>query len=210
MTDSAYAHIMIDCETLGTRPGCHLLSLAAIGFAPATGAMDPEPFEARIGLPAAGDLMIEAGTLRWWLAQSEDARALAFHGNTPIDEALVGFCDYFDRRSAAATQVWAYGVTFDVPIIETAIATHLTVPADSTAPLLPWTYRQPRDARTLLSLFGLRPQHAPGEIAHSPLDDCRAQIRAVCEAWRRLFPPPREPRTADMAALVETAKGVAA
>ena len=77
MPDTAYAHIMIDCETLGTRPGCHILSLAAIGFAPATGVMDPEPFEARIGLPPGGDLTVDADTLRWWLRQSDDARALA-------------------------------------------------------------------------------------------------------------------------------------
>lgn len=69
-------HIMLDLETLGTQPGCAILSIGAVAFSPEAGAIaSTEPFYVEISLestlPRFG---VEAGTLRWWLEQGAATR----------------------------------------------------------------------------------------------------------------------------------------
>lgn len=178
--------VMLDTETLGTRPGCDVLSIAAVGFDLATGETDPEPCYIRFGLPERGHIKGDADTLRWWLQQPESVRAEAFEPDrTRVccdGQGIERLIDYVSRRTKPGANIWAWGTTFDIPIIEAAIE------EEGFAIEMPWQFRQVRDARTLCAIAGIKRDFLPHERPHHPIDDCRIQIRAVVLAAAPLLP----------------------
>lgn len=71
-------HCMIDLETMGTSPGCAIASIGAVIFDPERphdGSTAPE-FYAVVDLASCQSvgLTMDAGTVYWWLTQSQKAR----------------------------------------------------------------------------------------------------------------------------------------
>ncbi len=104
-------HIMLDLETLGTKPGCKVLSIGACVFMPPWigdtfyVAMDLETIPGTI----------EMGTFKWWLKQSDDARRAAFFGTENHKDAMQNFTSWV--RTKTPVNIWADPVDFDLPIL---------------------------------------------------------------------------------------------
>jgi exodeoxyribonuclease VIII len=180
---------MLDTETLGTSPGCPVLSIACRAFAierdgvftDISGAS--QAFEAfpslRLQMRDYSELRIEADTMTWWMKQSEEARSIFlpqmqelsmyFH----IDE-LTRYV--FDHSRGSDIIVWARDPDFDCAILDYFYARH--------AVTMPWRYSNKRSHRTLLALAGV--QHKPSENAHNALADVDAQIDSAFTALRVL------------------------
>lgn len=183
-------HVMVDLETLGTRPGCVILSIGAISFKPwlwgSPGLKWQESItrlEVHVSVESCLDvgLEIDPRTQEWWERQSSEARAHAF-GNSdkeiPIRDACLAVRDFFlglgNENGVFPGRVWCHGLNFDLPILAEAMH-RVGVP-------LPWHYRSGRDTRTLLEEAGMdhRGRH------HMPIADCIAQAALVSEAKMRL------------------------
>ena len=167
--------VMIDIETLGTKPGAVILSIGAVMFGPAgLGAT----FYAPVSLTSCTDvgLSIDASTVAWWMRQSDAARAAAFApGAAPVTEVLIRFAAWLNGRGAE--HPWCHGATFDVPLLCAAYeACHLVVP---------WWYASVRDTRTLYDLAGLKVDRSEG-THHNALDDAIAQAKTAVQAMRVL------------------------
>ena len=158
--------VMVDIETLGTEPGCVVLTVGAC-------TMQKNP-EDRMVYSAALDWeaqvksgrAVNPGTLKWWMDQSPAARAEAFEGDrVPVQD----FADDFARwwQSVGAERIWSHGSSFDVPILE------------SLAPM-PWKFWNARDTRTLYSFAGVTPKR--GNDHHHALADAMVQTDAVWSA----------------------------
>lgn len=155
--------VMIDIETLGTTPGCAILSIAAVPFncnAPL------EYFYTKI-LPASCTevgLHIDDKTVDWWSKQPQDAYNEAFSGTTHIAIALSELNAYLMRLGEV--RVWGNGASFDVPILEAALAKCGSKPK--------WKYYNSMCYRTLKNLYKAVP--APSnKLKHSALEDAKTQ-----------------------------------
>lgn len=167
--------VMIDTETLGTRPGAAILSIGAVMF-------DPdglgETFYAPIDLSscAAAGLAIDSATVLWWMQQSDEARAAAFPADAaPLQQVLLAFQAWFVAQGARYP--WCHGATFDVPLLDAAFkACGLTTP---------WEFWNVRDTRTLYDVAGVKVDRKSGTHHHA-LDDAINQADAAARALRIL------------------------
>lgn len=182
-------HIMIDLETLGTRFDAPIIAVGAVFFTPETGELGGKFYGAvdiadacKYGKPA-GD------TIKWWLQQSDDARAGAIKGKHPLPFVLERFRDFFKKSPDA--KVWGNGATFDISILDYAFPRVLNEAS-------PWKFWNVRDCRTIRELTGARINvGAVKGVAHNALDDAVHQAKWTSEAWRALRGDYRAPVVAN-------------
>jgi hypothetical protein len=180
-------HVMVDLETLATRPDAAVIQIAALAFDPA---LDP----GLVGYGAAFNVFVsdfegryvDPQTVAWWMRQkvapwigqrmSEDAYSLP--------SALKSLHEWYAGialgPAGGVAGVWSHGATFDLPIIEHAYAQN--------GMKAPWPYRLPRDTRTLYALTpgGMPEIPADPECEHDAVYDCERQVATVVEAVRRI------------------------
>lgn len=136
-------HIMLDLETLGSAPGSVVVAIGAVRMdldAMTLGAtyyavIDPVSAQ-RCGLT------IDAGTVQWWLRQSEAARAAIVSPaeQMPLDAALTDFAAWIGRDAV----VWGNGAGFDNVLLRQAYA--------AAGIACPWSHRNDRCYRTVKAL----------------------------------------------------------
>lgn len=166
-------HVMIDLETLGTGERAHILSIGAVSF-DASGIIDR--YYVNVGADGQNDRDIDADTVRWWMQQSDAARA-ALINPAPIEphRAAAHIANFIHGADA----IWAYPASFDLPILHTFIKDwRLNKSLDR---------RKQRCARTVLALAEVDVASYRGAgTHHNALDDAEAQARALIEALRVL------------------------
>lgn len=177
--------VMLDLETLGTHPGCTILSIGAVAFDPVTGAIGPE-FHAVVNRVSCYEfgLREQLETLAWWNEQSEEAKttlkAASGPGSFLIDVALRKFSFFLrevESNIGSGIRVWGNGADFDQPIL--AAAYH------ATATELPWKHWNSRCYRTLKSLDPMTKAVRDG-THHNAVDDARTQAIHACLLMQRV------------------------
>ena len=171
--------IMIDIETLSTRPDAVIASVGACRFDPETGEIDPNTFHHRCGMDdqIRAGRHISASTLRFWLDQSPEAQ-MELRGGDSLSHTL-------DRLALWVTKgyqggVWSNGASFDIPILEHAYATMGSMDT-------PWSFRSARCYRTLKDLVGDRTvQTFINPMAHNALADAIHQAKQASAYLRAL------------------------
>jgi|HubBroStandDraft_5_1064220.scaffolds.fasta_scaffold199179_2 hypothetical protein len=167
-------HFMVDLETLGTKPGCAIVSVGAVAFDIA-GIYD-RFYE--VTIPAA-HMKIEYDTVRWWMERSVAARKIFDMGSNPIPIAgalmklrsfiLGGSVMQGMALSPIIEGVWSHGSIFDLVILEEA---YQLMGGEA-----PWDFRQVRDTRTLYVFFDKKlPKNT-----HNALEDAEAQAKLVIQ-----------------------------
>jgi len=169
--------IMLDLETLGTRPGCVILTLGAVKFDPYT-LSDPGPgiyFRVDVDEQTALGREVQEDTLNWWLQQVEDVReeALGEHDRVSLDTMYRDL----NRFLVGANNIWAQGPLFDFAILE-HLYRQMGWPT-------PWHYWQIRDSRTLFGVHG-DPRVKGKAGLHNALEDCVSQATAVQQIYNNL------------------------
>jgi len=167
--------VMVDIETLGTKPGVAILSIGAVMFG-----MDGlgERFYAPIQLISCADvgLVIDPATVEWWMRQSDEARAAAFPENAhPLWRVLVDFANWLTLHGAKYP--WCHGAGFDAPLLEAAYK--------ACGLVAPWKFHNVRDTRTLYDLAGVKVDRRAGTHHHA-LDDAIAQAETAARALRTI------------------------
>lgn len=158
-------NVMLDLETLGTRPGCKVLSIGAVVFGPAgLGAT----FYTEMDMNAQPGLEADQDTLDWWAKQAPEARDRLF-SNTSVKPTLGQGTAEFSKwlnTAAPGALVWGNGADFDNPILAAAYAVQ--------GLKQPWGTWNGRCYRTLKAL---RPdvKLVRSGTHHNALDDARSQ-----------------------------------
>jgi hypothetical protein len=157
--------IMVDIETLGTRPGSVILSIGAVKFFENSIVdefyvkIDPEDCQVK-------GMTIEAGTIKWWMKQSVEAQGEMFGGQrVGIADALMAFALFVEEDQP----VWGNGSDFDNAHL--AAAFHL-LNID-----FPWSFWNNRCYRTAKASLPEVKMVRPG-VHHNAISDARYQ--AVC------------------------------
>lgn len=158
-------NLMIDIETLGTKPGCAILSIAAVPFGPDADDLIPAYYHKidRDSCTEVG-LIADPITLAWWQKQNIAAYAEAFSGKEHIHSALDSLTEYCKQWEKI--RVWGNGASFDVPLLEAAYA--------ACNMKEPWHYTNSMCYRTMKNLFPSVPYLRP-TTAHNALSDATAQ-----------------------------------
>ena len=164
-------HIMIDIETMGTRPTAPIISLGAVAF-------DAEcihkKFYRVVDLEdsVAGGAIIESSTVMWWLSQGGEARAALTSDITePLREVLYAF-SLWAGEVKGISGVWGNGVAFDnVLVAEAYKRLGMTVP---------WPFWKDRCYRTVKNMFQEVELVRDG-THHYALADAETQARHLIE-----------------------------
>jgi hypothetical protein len=160
--------VMLDLETMGTKPGSAIVAIGAVLFDIEKRTIEKD-FYASVSLESCMEagLQCDPGTILWWMRQGDDARkAIAEVAGFPLRHALLEFATLFAPKSELT--VWGNGADFDNVL--------LTVAYEKAGLSLPWKQFNNRCYRTIKNL----PQHKSNKIVrvgthHNALDDARSQ-----------------------------------
>ena len=166
-------HVMLDLETMGSGSYAAIISIGAAAFTLSFPQEIISTFYSRVSLASSvkAGLRMDPATVEWWL-EPERAEAWASLQATPaveLDEALLGFSEWFCRIDEGQACVWGNGATFDNVILSNAY--------QATGLDKPWAYNKDRCFRTLKSEI-LPPVRADEYgTKHNALDDAIAQAK---------------------------------
>ena len=175
MITNTKVNVMCDLETLGVRPGCKILSLAAVPFLVTS---NITPFYMKIDRNSyPNDFHDDYSTLVWWDKQDQAARDEAFSGKMSVGEVLDEF-KIWCMRIPGDVVLWGNGSDFDNAILNEAYRL-MGTPA-------PWNFRNNMCYRTLKNLFPQVPYTKPTQ-AHNALSDATAQAIHATAILRSRF-----------------------
>jgi DNA polymerase III epsilon subunit-like protein len=165
-------HVMVDLETMGTRYNAAIIAIGAVSFDMGS-ARDEFCRTVSLASSCEAGLSVDAGTIMWWMQQSEAARSAICRGGVDLRTALLDFSGWANGQRL--TSIWGDGATFDNVILTSAYA--------ATRLPRPWSYRQDRCYRTLRAIYPDVPRpHNPS--AHNALADARSQAEHLLDICR--------------------------
>lgn len=160
---------MLDVETLGTSPGCIILSIGAVYF---DKEQLGEEFYTVINKSSSiyYNMAEEPRTVLWWEKQNEAAREVlsqAVESKVTVQAALHNFSYFIRSLNFKDICIWGNGSDFDNVLLQ-AYYEALLEPT-------PWdSHKNNRCYRTLKSLFPGIPIIKQG-VVHNALDDAKSQ-----------------------------------
>lgn len=165
-------HLMLDIETLSTRPDAAVFEVGLVPF----DADGPIGELRLLWMPKTGH--IDADTVRWWLMRKEPCALTSVDPRSDEGAAAKALHDYMKAHSE--DMLWANPTSFDCVIVESLLRRY-DLP-------MPIGFRNWRDVRTLRMIAGWPPYPSPreGSSAHSAIDDCRRQVDTVTACWKAM------------------------
>jgi hypothetical protein len=172
-------HVMLDLETLGTRPGAVILAAAFVRFS------DEAHCTLNLSIPdqTALGMEIDPDTHAWWGEQESKhpgAWAAATESPLPIAAALPYFANWLAWATGGSGDwmLWCHHKSFDGPLLS-----ELYRRAGIACPFEFWRVR---DTPTLYDLAGLDKAAYAVPPPHIALNDAIGQTRAANAALRVL------------------------
>lgn len=187
--------MMIDLETLDTKPSAVVLSIGAViweTYVDDTGHLSwrtIDQFMRVLDIQKQVDRKrtVSQSALLWWQDRKSAAKAEAFNSvRSPVLRVLNDFHDFAFVNGkvpvAPINAFWASPVAFDLPIWEDLAMTFNGV--------VPWKYNQRYDVRTVIreATLSVKDHKAPhlGGIPHTPVYDCEWQIDLLTAARNKV------------------------
>ena len=172
--------IMLDIETLSTRPNAVILTIGAIKFNrkdPVKDILKMKSIYLRISHDSCvkAGLHVDPNTVKWWNEQSKEARYEALENNERIDlkDGLILLTKFVKDSKC----IWANSPNFDCVILENAYR--------ECGLEVPWKFWNLRDCRTVYDLGKVSLKNM-GETKHNSLEDCYKQILCLQNALTKL------------------------
>ena len=175
--------IMIDIESLSTQPNASIMTIGAIKFNRHDFKVK-EKFYKRISRKSNEQFNrdFDEATINWWHSQSEQAKKEIFENKDRINlSTALQELSIFCRGSKC---VWANGVAFDIPILESA---YRDCNLDC-----PWKFWVVRDVRTIydignMNLTVFKRLNKLDKHHHNALHDCITQLLCFEQAMNNIY-----------------------
>lgn len=205
-------HMMVDLETLGSGNDAAIVQIGAVVFDPFVPGYVMREWKRNVS-PESSVIhggVIDASTVVWWMHQSEEARRSVFpireerrahlkDPDAPVDEGIAidkalrqlstfyrqGFGNPDPENPQRCEALWAHA-TFD-PVVLASAYRRSTIG-------LPWSHRDVRDLRTIISLAPSAADRAYRERGdqdgprHDALADALRQVSVVWNCMADLRP----------------------
>jgi hypothetical protein len=184
--------VMLDIETLSTRPESVLLTIGAVKFDPWGDDVDTDHgLYHRVNVDEQLELgrHVQEETVQWWGNQPADVFEEAMGESNRV--SLAQMTADLNRFLVGVENIWCQGPAFDIVILEN-LYRQLIKPT-------PWQFWQIRDSRTLFGVHG-DPREKGRTGAHNALIDCYYQAQAVQQGQQA---PPQAVAVVVVEALVE-------
>lgn len=165
--------VMVDLETLDTKPTAIILSIGACLVNWDKG--EPtDPFYVIIDPASCAEagLTTSSSTQAWWDKQSAEARKVFTDPNVHLITALAQFSTYLNRFNRSKVRLWGNGSDFDNTIIANAYG---ALGLDA-----PWKFYNNRCFRTVRKVMGGQfEEPTRAGTYHNALDDAKHQTRVL-------------------------------
>jgi DNA polymerase III epsilon subunit-like protein len=176
-------HIMLDLETLGTGNNAAIVAIGACQFDLPGILINSNTFYSPVDCDSAMEHGVVTGsTIKWWMQQSDAARASTFANDAPpLGDALYRFSWWVEKFGGEKDiAVWGNASTFDNVIIRSGFA--------SVGLPVPWSFRGDKCYRTVINLLpeDKRPPFNRPVVAHNALDDAVAQATYLQACYQAL------------------------
>ena len=161
-------HLMLDIESLGTRPGAVILSVALVRFS------DEASMSVNLSVPdqESFGMEIDPNTQQWWSQQDPAAFIAATADPLPIATALPYIAQWINWAAGCGdVLIWCHGATFDAPLLGELYR--------RAGVQCPWPFWAVRDTRTLYDLACIDPKACSVPPPHIALNDALVQTRAA-------------------------------
>ena len=156
--------IMLDLETMGTRPNSAIIAIGAVRF-------DNEAildrFHTVIDLESClrAGLEVDGDTVNWWMKQSDAARAVFQTPGVELPQALTDFATWL--LTVRTTEVWGDGAGFDNVLLTNAYQKCNYLP--------PWPFYTDRCYRTVKAMNPDITSDGRIGVYHNSQDDTETQ-----------------------------------
>lgn len=173
----AIQHIVIDLETMSTKPTAAIVSIGAVRLDAGFNLTKDPYFYERVSLESSMDcgLSVDAGTILFWMQQCHAARqAVTAEGSLQLHPAIWKL-HAFMTQLPGEVHVWGYGPEFDNVVLTNAF--------NVVGARLPWHYRNNRSLRELRHLYPNVSVPREGTF-HNALDDAKRQAQMLREIMR--------------------------
>lgn len=168
-------HIMVDLETMGTRPTAAIVSIGAVAIDIENNKL-LDKFYTNIDLQSCIDLgcTVDGTTVVWWMRQEDKAREALGKGH-PLAFALYDFSLFVQRGkdyvNVEDVRMWGNGSDFDNVILAHAYRRINKTP--------PWNFRGSRCFRTLRAGHPEVEDLPSNGVKHNALDDAIWQAQML-------------------------------
>lgn len=173
-------HLMIDIETLGTKAGCVMFELSAVGFSleenKSKMLIDTEPCQINQILSVVDSIehgfTMESRTLSWWADQGRQLKDIIKIGKNQIDSnysIILGLSKIIENYN----YIW-FHKDFDAPILNEYLLYHGCDAID---------HYKTMDVRTVMKLYDFDykdEKYNYGKL-HNSIDDCIRQINYLTD-----------------------------
>lgn len=168
--------IMVDLETMGTGYDAAIVSIGAVAMSNAEDDGVAAEFYVPVSLQSSMDhgLAVSAGTIMWWMEQSEPARIALIDSAVPLQKALQLLTEFILKANGGdhtTVKVWGNGATFDNVILRNAYK--------ACGMEAPWKFWNDRCYRTLKALHPEVKFPDRGGVHHNALDDAIYQAKCA-------------------------------
>jgi hypothetical protein len=180
---------MLDFETLATAPGATFVSLGAVAFNK-SGVVSKELYEFDIDDQLKSGREVSAGTVAWWMKQSEYSRKVFEHHDKKIKlaEFFPMFSTFIDGalkkvgETRSELKPWGNGANADVTWLEDLYRRHHPESEGG----IPWKYWNVWCYRTFNALTKCKDLYErPHGTHHNALDDSLYQVNCVLAYWAK-------------------------
>lgn len=169
---------MIDLETLGLNRDAVIVSVGAAIFR-IDGEIVSTFYEVLSLDDQKGLRSVDLDTMKWWMAQSDEARAVFSANSERVAPVLLDFQKWLKMYEPAL--YWGNDPEFDLGKLE-----HIVEQAK--IPAMPWKFYQKRDFRTIRMVL---PDASPRDgTYHNALDDAIYQAKECARAQRKSMEGP--------------------
>lgn len=177
-----FSDVMIDLETMSSKSNAAIAAIGAAAFDMKRLTVG-KTFYTTISLESCEKrgLHFSAGTVEWWLRQSDQARRDVLGGKrVDIGLALAEFSSWLCENCAPpkSLRVWGNGANFDPVIMESAY--------EACDEPVPWNFWGVRCFRTLKSLYASIDADDRQGTHHNALDDAVHQVEHIFKIRRTL------------------------
>jgi DNA polymerase III epsilon subunit-like protein len=167
--------VVVDLETLSTRPNSCIVSIGAVAFNLQDGILDNFFINVDASSSKSHGLHIDPNTIEWWQKQSKEAQRAWQKDPQSLEYALEKFAEFYEKGNP----IWGNGSSFDITILESA---YYAVGWDKDKQYgdhLPWKFWDIYDMRTLTSILGRKLEKTG--VNHNALDDAMAEAKLLIE-----------------------------
>lgn len=193
-------HFMVDIETMSIHVNALILSVGVVAFDIKTGKVIEPHFYRVVDMEDQSSYhrVVDASTLSWWLSRDDDGNLRAEQlvdmfdeeESHPLDEVLRDLGLMIREHQLKKTinppspepkkiMMWAKSPQFDLSVLKSAY--------EDVQMMVPWTYKDEMDLRTLMSLYDGKKIDfkIPGQ-KHNALHDAMLQAKICSHVYNHL------------------------